>query len=87
MKAPKEKTHDFFHREIPIGEDRFRRAGAYGASSSYPGDYAVFQSRTGIQFWNLTDVRNPKLIKDLALPTINGGGYDNGVFCVFWQAP
>lgn len=65
----------------------FVEAHGYGTSSSYPGDYAVFQSRTGIQFWNLTDVRNPKLIKDMALPSINGGGYDNGVFCVFWQAP
>jgi hypothetical protein len=66
---------------------QFVEAHGYGASSSYPGDYAVFQSRTGIMFWNLTDVMNPKLIKDMALPGINGGGYDNGVFCVFWQAP
>lgn len=66
---------------------QFVEAHGYGASSSYPGDYAVFQSRTGIQFWDLTDVMAPKLIKDFALPTINGGGYDNGVFCVFWQAP
>lgn len=65
----------------------FVEAHGWGASSSYPGDYAVFQSRTGIQFWDLTDVMKPKLIKDMALPTINGGGYDNGVFCVFWQAP
>ena len=65
----------------------FVEAHGYGASSSYPGDYAVFQSRTGIQFWNLSDVRNPKMIKEMALPTINGGGYDGGVFCVFWQAP
>ena len=65
----------------------FVEAHGYGASSSYPGDYAVFQSRIGIQFWDLTDVMNPKLIKDMALPSIDGGGYDNGVFCVFWQAP
>jgi hypothetical protein len=65
----------------------FVEAHGYGASSSYPGDYAVFQSRTGIQFWDLTDVMKPTLIKNLALPTINGSGYDNGVFCVFWQAP
>lgn len=66
---------------------QFVEAHGYGASSSYPGDYAVFQSRIGVQFWDLTDVRAPKRIKDLALPTINGGDYDNGVFCVFWQAP
>lgn len=66
---------------------RLVEAHGYGASSSYPGDYAVFQSLTGLQFWNLTDVRNPKMIKELDLPTINGGGYDNGVFCAFWQAP
>lgn len=65
----------------------FVEAHGYGSSSSYPGDYAVFQARQGIQFWDLTDVRKPALIKKMTLPTINGSGYDNGVFSVFWQAP
>jgi hypothetical protein len=71
----------------PESQD-FVEAHGYGACYNYPGaDYAVFQARQGIQFWNLTDVRNPVLVNKMTLPTINGSGYDNGVFSVFWQAP
>jgi hypothetical protein len=70
----------------PESQD-FVEAHGYGASSSYPGDYAVFQAREGIQFWDLTDIRKPLLLNKMKLPTINGSGYDNGVFSAFWQAP
>lgn len=59
----------------------------YGFTSIKGRDYACFQDRYGISLWDFTDIRNLKKISTLALPGIGDGGYDNGVFGVFWQYP
>ncbi|MBK7974866.1 MAG: Ig-like domain-containing protein [Deltaproteobacteria bacterium] len=46
---------------------------------------AAIQSRLGVQFWDLTDVRNPELVSFLRLPAVNGGDYTFVAWQLSWQ--
>ncbi len=64
-----------------------REAHGMGFSSSYDGDYAVIQTGLGIQFWDLTDVNNPTVLKSMTLPDVKPGDYSEAVWHLYWQAP
>lgn len=59
----------------------------YGFTSVDGREYACFQDQYGIAIWDFTDVSDTKLVSKLKLPGIGDGGYNNGVFGVFWQHP
>ena len=60
---------------------------ARSAPGAYPGDYVVLQAGTGIEFWDWTDVRNPVLLKAMALPGVAFSDYTVGSWWLAWQAP
>jgi YVTN family beta-propeller protein len=64
-----------------------REAHGFGFSASYGGIHAVFQTIDGIQFWDISDVTNPVMIKHLVLPGIQASDYAAGAWWAFWQAP
>ncbi len=47
--------------------------------------YAAIQSRLGVQLWDVTDVRNPRMASFLRLPAVNGGDYTFVAWQLFWQ--
>ncbi len=51
------------------------------------GDYVVLQASFGVQFWDWSDVMNPKLVSYLKLPGIVASDYIAGAWWAFWQAP
>ena len=51
------------------------------------GDYVVLQASYGVQFWDWSDVTNPKLVSYLKLPGIIASDYFAGAWWAFWQAP
>lgn len=59
----------------------------YGFVSLAGKDYACFQEQYGIAIWDFTDLGSLKPVSKLALPGIGQGGYNNGIFGVFWQHP
>ena len=62
-------------------------AHGYGFTSVDGKDYACFQEQYGIAIWDFTDVSDVQLVSKLRLPGMGDGGYNNGVFGVFWQHP
>ena len=60
-----------------------REAHGYG----YWGDYVVLQASYGVQFWDWSDVTNPKLVSYLKLPGILPSDYIGGAWWSSWQAP
>jgi DNA-binding beta-propeller fold protein YncE len=66
---------------------REQHAFARSAPGAYAGDYVVLQSGTGIEFWDWTDVRNPVLLKAMALPGVAFSDYTVGSWWLAWQAP
>ena len=70
-------------RDVP----ELREAHGFARSSSYPGDYAVLQAGTGIQFWDWTNVNNPVLLNHMTLPGVQFSDYGVGAWWLAWQAP
>ena len=70
-----------------VDEPALREAHGFGFSTSYGGNHAVFQTTDGIQFWDLSDVSDPRMIKHLVLPGILASDYAAGAWWAFWQAP
>ena len=70
-----------------VDEPALREAHGFGFSTSYGGNHAVFQTIDGIQFWDLSDVSDPRMIKHLVLPGILASDYAAGAWWAFWQAP
>jgi DNA-binding beta-propeller fold protein YncE len=70
-----------------VDSELLRESHGFARSSSYPGDYVVMQAGTGIQFWDWTDVRNPRLLSHFNLPGANFSDYDVAVWWLAWQAP
>ncbi|HEX8681952.1 MAG TPA: Ig-like domain-containing protein [Ardenticatenaceae bacterium] len=64
-----------------------REAHGYGFSYSYPGQYVVLGTSTGLQFWDWSDVTRPVRLSELVLPGVDGSDYAMGAWWVFWQAP
>lgn len=60
-----------------------REAHGYG----FWGDYVVLQSGKGVQFWDWSDVMNPKRVSALDLPGVSASDYLVGAWWAFWQAP
>lgn len=60
-----------------------REAHGYG----FWGDYVVLQSGKGVQFWDWSDVMNPKRVSTLDLPGVSASDYLVGAWWAFWQAP
>jgi len=60
-----------------------REAHGYG----FWGDYVVLQSGSGVQFWDWSDVMNPKRVSTLNLPGVSASDYLVGAWWAFWQAP
>lgn len=60
-----------------------REAHGYG----FFGDYVVLQATKGIQFWDWSDVMNPKRVAYLELPGVAASDYLVGAWWTCWQAP
>lgn len=60
-----------------------REAHGYG----FWDDYVVLQSGKGVQFWDWSDVMNPKRVSTLDLPGVSASDYLVGAWWAFWQAP
>lgn len=65
---------------------RIREPHGFGFSTSYPFDVLAVQSEQGVQFWDVTDPLDLKLLGELDLPHIDGGDYA-GIWWLFFQAP
>ena len=70
-----------------VTSHHLREAHGYGYHHHAGRQYAALQSGAGVQFWDWTDVHDPKLVKILALPGIEPSDYIAGAWWVFWQAP
>ncbi|MDT0593662.1 Ig-like domain-containing protein [Glaciecola petra] len=75
-----------FSRFDNVDTNGIREAHGFGLSNSYPVNYAVVQAVDGIQFWDVSEVENLKLVNYLDLPGIVRGDY-SGDWWIFWQAP
>ncbi len=62
-----------------------REAHGFGVSRIGGRDYIVLQASFGVQFWDWTDVTQPKLVKYLKLPGITDSDYGTGAWWTFWQ--
>src|SRR4029453_9055234 len=51
---------------------------ARSAPGAYAGDYVVLQAGTGIEFWDWSDVRNPRLLRALGRPHAQFSDYRGG---------
>jgi hypothetical protein len=50
-------------------------------------DFLVFPTTAGLQFFDFTDVMNPKPSGSIALTGVNGGDYDNSAWMLSWAWP
>jgi YVTN family beta-propeller protein len=75
-RAPK-MVHD---EDTPETQD-LREAHGWGMR----GDIACLQSHTGMQFWDFSDVRNPKKVGSVTLPGISKSDYNTGLWWTHWQ--
>ena len=66
-----------------VDEPILREAHGFAFSSSY----GVFQTTTGIEFWDFSDVTHPVVRSRLAIDGITEDDYDLGAWWTFWQAP
>jgi len=70
-----------------VDEAPLREAHGFGFSSSYPGDYAVFQAIGGIEIWDLTSITHPVMKHYHRLEGIKASDYTEGAWWSFFQAP
>jgi hypothetical protein len=49
--------------------------------------YAVVQTVVGIQFWDVTEATDARMVSRLDLPGVEGGDYDNVAWQTSWQWP
>jgi DNA-binding beta-propeller fold protein YncE len=75
-----------FKRYDDSNTHALREAHGFAFSTSYPMDVLAVQTVEGMQFWDVTDPADFKLLSNLDLPHINGGDYA-GIWWVFFQAP
>lgn len=64
-----------------------RESHAYGLHSHGGRDYFAAQSIYGIHIYDVTDIRNPILAKDMRIPGVSGDDYSHGAWWLNWQAP
>ncbi|MBX3125819.1 MAG: Ig-like domain-containing protein [Polyangiaceae bacterium] len=62
-----------------------REAHGFGFARIKGRDYVVLQASLGVQFWDWTDVTEPKLVSYLKLPGITASDYGTGAWWTFWQ--
>lgn len=76
-------VHDLYE---PEGRTReFREAHSIGFSSFDGVDYAVFHSGKGLEFWDLSDVRDPHPVGKIVLPGVDFGDYTSVSWQLVWQ--
>lgn len=64
-----------------------RESHALGFHSRNGRDYFAAQSIHGIHLYDVTDVRNPILAKDVRIPGVSADDYSHGAWWLSWQAP
>lgn len=70
-----------------IDVDDLRESHAHGFHSYGGKDYFAAQSIYGVHIYDVTDVRNPVLVKDVRIPGVFADDYDHASWWLNWQAP
>ncbi|MDX1695843.1 MAG: Ig-like domain-containing protein, partial [Ketobacteraceae bacterium] len=65
----------------------FREPHAFGLARIGDRRFMAFQSTSGVEFWDFTDLNALERVGEIDLPGVNGGDYSSVAWQLAWQAP